>query len=546
MKKLFLTTAVLLLFVFQSSHACTNFIITKGASTDGSVMITYNADSHSLYGELYYRPAKDYPEGAMMDIYEWDTGKFLGKIKQVRHTYSVIGNMNEHQLAIGETTYGGIEELLFDTTSIMDYGSLIYIALQRCKTAREAIKLIGDLVAEYGYYSEGESFSICDANEAWIFEIIGKGQGGKGAVWVARRVPDGYISGHANQARITTFPLNDPENCLYAKDVISFAREKGLFKGEDKDFSFSDTYNPVTFEGARFCEARVWSAFKTVNNTMGQYLDYAMGKNLKNRMPLWIKPDKKLSVYDVMELMRDHFEGTPMDMTTDLGAGPFKCPYRWRPMTWDVDGVQYIHERATSTQQTGFTFVAQSRSWLPAAIGGILWFGVDDSYSTVYAPMYCSITKAPEAYAEGYGDMNTFNENAAFWVFNQVSNFAYTRYCDIIPEVRKLQKELETKYITQEVPEIDKKAAELYKKSPKKASEYLTQYSVKTGNELVVRWKQFYGYLFTKYMDGNIKYPGKTKETSKVEHPRYSDEWYWMIVKETKNRYRNLTPDCNK
>lgn len=263
-------------------------------------------------------------------------------------------------------------------------------------------------------------------------------------------------------------------------------------------------------------------------------------------MPLWIKPDKKLSVYDVMELMRDHFEGTPMDMTTDLGAGPFKCPYRWRPMTWDVDGVQYIHERATSTQQTGFTFVAQSRSWLPAAIGGILWFGVDDSYSTVYAPMYCSITKAPEAYAEGYGDMNTFNENAAFWVFNQVSNFAYTRYCDIIPEVRKLQKELETKYITQEVPEIDKKAAELYKKSPKKASEYLTQYSVKTGNELVVRWKQFYGYLFTKYMDGNIKYPGKTKETSKVEHPRYSDEWYWMIVKETKNRYRNLTPDCNK
>ncbi len=538
MKKLFLTTSVLLLFVIQSSFACTNFIITKGASTDGSCMITYNADSHQLYGELYYKPAKDYPEEAMMDVYEWDTGKHLGKIKQARHTYSVVGNINEHQLAIGETTYGGREELV-DTNGTIDYGSLIYISLQRCKTAREAIKLIGELVAEYGYCSEGESFSICDANEAWIFEIVGKGLGNKGAVWVARRIPDGYISGHANQARITTFPLNDPENCLYAKDVIAFAREKGYYKGEDKDFSFSDTYNPVNFEGARFCESRVWCAFQRVNKDMGKYLDYAMGENLKNRMPLWIKPDKKLGVYDVMELMRDHFEGTPMDMTTDLGAGPFKCPYRWRPMTWDLDGVAYIHERATSTQQTGFTFVAQCRSWLPAPIGGILWFGVDDSYSTVYAPMYCGITKVPESYAEGFGDMLTFNENSAFWVFNQVSNFAYTRYCDIIPELRAVQKELETKFIQTQVPEIDKTAADLYKKSPKKATEILTTYSVNTGNDVVKRWKQLYAYLFTKYMDGNVKYSGKTKQTPKVDHPKYSDEWYWMIVKETRSRYRN-------
>ncbi|HOY30704.1 MAG TPA: C69 family dipeptidase [Bacteroidales bacterium] len=559
MKKLFLTMAVMLLFTLQNSYSCTNFIITKGASADGSVMVSYTADSHQLYGELYYRPAKDYPEGSMMDVYEWDTGEYRGKIKQALHTYSVVGNINEHQLAIGETTYGGRPELEDSTRSgIMDYGSLIYISLQRCKTAREAIKLIGELVSEYGYCSSGESFSICDADEAWIFEIIGKGAGAKGAVWVARRIPDGYISGHANQARITTFPLADGKTsitdlqykkinlptieCIYANDVIAFAREKKYFSGKDEEFSFSDIYAPVDFGGARFCEARVWAGFNRVNKDMGQYLDYAMGKNLKNRMPLWIKPDKKLSVYDVMEIMRDHYEGTPMDMNTDLGAGPFKCPYRWRPMTWDIDGVDYIHERATSTQQTGFSFVTQSRAWLPAPVGGIIWFGVDDSYSTVYAPMYCGINKVPESFAVGLGDMVTFNEDAAFWVFNQVSNFAYTRYSDIIPEIRIVQKELEAKYITQEVPEIDKKAADLFRESPAKAVDFLTQYSVKTGNDLVVRWKKLYGYLFVKYMDGNVKYPGKTKESSKVDHPRYSDEWYRMIIKETGDRYRNLGP----
>lgn len=544
MKKLLLSVTGTLLFLvlnFSGAQACTNFIFTKGSTTDGSVMITYTADSHTLYGELYYKPAKDYPENTKMDIYEWDTGKHLGQIKQAKHTFSVVGNMNEHQLAIGETTFGGREELV-DTNGIMDYGSLIYVALQRCRTAREAIELIGALMAEYGYYSEGESFSICDANEAWIMEIIGKGPGNKGAVWVARLIPDGYVSAHANHARITTFPLNDPQTCLYAKDVITFAKSKGYYTGADKDFSFSDTYAPIDFGAARFCEARVWAGFNHLVTGMDKYLDYAMGENLKNRMPLWIKPDKKVTLHDAMEIMRDHYEGTPMDMNTDFGAGPYACPYRWRPLTWKVDGEEYLNERAVSTQQTGFSFVAQCRGWIPAPIGGIFWFGVDDSYSTVYAPMYSGITKVPESYAEGFGDMMTFNPDAAFWVFNQVSNFAYTRYKDIIPEIQSAQKEIETKYIEQEVPEIDKKAAELYKKSPKKAVEFLTQYSVNTGNDLVLRWKKMYGYLFTKYMDGNIKTPGKTKQTPKVKQPGYGDDWYWMIIKETRNKFKVLSP----
>ncbi len=538
MKKRLLITGVMLALTagLMPALACTNFLVTKGASADGSTMISYTADSHTLYGELYYWAARDYKPGTMLDIYEWDTGKFLGKIKQVAHTYTVVGNMNEHQLAIGETTYGGREELV-DTNGIMDYGSLIYIALQRAKTAREAIKIMGDLVAEYGYYSSGESFSISDANEVWIMEMIGKGAGNKGAVWVAMRIPDGYISGHANQARITTFPLNDPENCIYAADVITFARQKGYYQGEDKDFSFSDTYAPVDFGGARFCDARVWSGFNKVCQGMDKYLDYALGHNLKNRMPLWVKPDRKLSVHDVAEMMRDHYEGTPMDMNQDVGAGPYKCPYRWRPMTWSVDGVQYLHERAISTQQTGFSFVTQSRSWLPDAIGGIIWFGVDDTYSTVYSPIYTSITKVPEAYAEGNGSMMEFSETSGFWVFNQVSNFAYTRYSDMIPEIRKKQAEMESAFF-KEVPEIDKQALELHKKSPAKAVSFLTDYSVKAGNSTVAQWKAFYAYLFTKYMDGNIKTPVAGEKFPAVKQPGYGDDWEWLIIKETRNRYR--------
>lgn len=518
------------------SYSCTNFLITKGASVDGSTMITYSADSHVLYGELYYRPAADYFEGAMFDVYEWDTGKYLGKIKQVLHTYSVVGNMNEHQVAIGETTYGGRPELV-DTTAILDYGNLMYLALQRAKTAREAILIMTELVEEYGYCSEGESFSISDPNEVWIMDMIGKGVGNKGAVWVARRIPDGYIAGHANQARITTFPLNDPENCLYAKDVISFAREKKYFKGKDEDFSFTDTYNPLDFTAARFCEARVWAMFNRVNKDMSKYLDYAMGYNLKNRFPLWIKPDRKLSVYDLMELMRDHFEGTPMDMTKDIGAGPFYSPYRWRPLTWKVDSITYFNERATSTQQTGFVFVAQARPWIPDPIGGIFWFGVDDTYSTVFVPMYCGITRVPSSYAVGNGSMMEFSDSAAFWVFNQVSNFAYTRYKDMIPEIRAVQKELEMGFFNT-TKMIDEKAIAVYKENPELAREILTEYSVEEGNRTVEVWKGLYRHLFTKYMDGNIKVKDGSNQNPKLSQPGYNPEFYRNIVKQTKDKFK--------
>jgi dipeptidase len=529
-----------------SSSACTNFIITKGASADGSVMITYSADSHTLYGELYYKPSKDYPAGTMVDVYEWDTGKLLGKIPQVRHTYSVIGNMNEFQVSIGETTFGGREELGSQPGAIVDYGSLMYFTLQRAKSAREAIRIYGELVSQYGYASSGESFSISDANEAWILEMIGKGKAEKGAVWVAMRIPDGYISGHANHPRITQFPLNDPENCIYSPDAISFARKMGYFSGEDKEFSFSDTYAPLDFMGARACEARVWAMFNRVNSNMGQYQDYAMGKIEKgkfgyptNRMPLWVKPDKKVSVHDVMELMRDHYEGTKMDMTNDIGAGPYNCPYRWRPMTWQVDSVGYVHERATSTQQTGFVFVSQSRSWLPDWIGGVHWFGVDDTYTTVYSPMYCGITKVPESYAEGNGSMIQYSPTSAFWAFNFVSNWAYTRYNSMIKDIQKVQRELELKYIDQVNNKIDKEAAELMKTDKNKARAYLTKFSDNAGNATVKRWQELGQYLLVKYMDGNIKKEkdGKFEDngTGQAVMPfqyGYPDWWLKEIVRE--------------
>lgn len=541
----------------QITNACTNFLVTKGASKDGSVMITYSADSHVLYGELYYWPEKNWPAGTMVNVYEWDTGKFLGKIPQKSHTYSVVGNMNQHQLSIGETTFGGREGLT-DSTAIVDYGSLIYMTLQRAKNAREAIATFSDLVNNYGYASSGESFSIADANEAWILELIGKGPGKKGAVWVARRIPDGYISGHANHPRITTFPLadgvksitskqldkiNNPEvETVYAYDVVDVARSHGWFNGKDQDFSFSDTYAPLDFSGARFCEARVWSGFNMVNSDMGKYLDYAMGENLKNRMPLWVKPDNKLTPRDVMGMMRNYYQGTPMDMTKDVGAGPYGSTVRWRPMEWEVDGVKYIHERAISTQQTGFSFVAQSRSWLPDPVGGIFWFGVDDTYYTVYSPMYCGITKVPETFAVGNGDMMTFSDNSAFWVFNQVTNFAYTRTSLLIGDLQKKQSELENGYFS-ETPDVDKKAEAMYKENPANAINYLTDYSVKSGNKTVNEWKDLYKFLFVKYMDGNVKEKrpvpaGYQYVTPSVSQPGYGDEWNRTIVKMTGDKYR--------
>jgi dipeptidase len=529
-----------LIIPVQEEQACTNYLVTRGASVNGATMISYAADSHTLYGELYYLPARDYPAGSWLDIYEWDTGKHLGKIRQVSHTFSVVGNMNEHQVAIGETTYGGRPGLV-DTTAIMDYGSLMYITLQRAKSAREAIEIMGKLVAEYGYCSSGESFSISDKNEVWIMEMIGKGPGNKGAVWVALRIPDGYISAHANQARITTFPLNDPENCLYAEDVIDFARGKGWFEGKDKDFSFSDTYAPLDFTAARFCEARVWSFFSKVNSSMDQYLDYALGNNLANRMPLWIKPDRKLSVQDMMAFMRDHFEGTPLDMTQDVGAGPYHLPYRWRPLTWQVNGQTYCNERAAATQQTGYSFITESRNWLPDWIGGIFWFGVDDAATTVYTPMYCGITEVPDCYAVGNGDMLTYSPTSAFWAFNLVANFCYLRYDVMSKDVIKVQQELENRFI-QNKQAVDKAAVELYQINKEAARNFITDYSKSTGSMTFKNWKKLGEYLLVKYIDGNIK---KEKDGEflrngfSVNIPAmpiqsgYPEWWYEIIVEKT-------------
>lgn len=552
MKKIILSLFIVSGFSLMS-FACTNFLVTKGASTDGSTMISYTADSHVLYGELYFTPGATHKEGEMIDIYEWDTGKYLGKIKQVKQTFSVVGNMNEYQVVIGETTFGGRKELI-DTTAILDYGSLMYITLQRAKTAREAIKIMTELVAEYGYYSSGESFSIADPNEVWILEMIGKGSpkkdakgkiiSNKGAVWVAILIPDGYVSAHANHARIMNFPLqktnnfNDPKQTVFhSPDVISFARKAGYFNGEDKDFSFSDVYAPIDFGAARFCEARVWAMFNRINKDMGKYEDYAMGYNLKNRMPLYIKPDRKLSVLDVISLNRDYYQGTKMDMTKDMGAGPYECIVRWRPLTWKVDGVEYFNERAISTQQTGFAFVSQSRSWLPNPIGGILWFSVDDTYSNCYTPIYCGTTKVPEAYAVGNGDIMTFSETSAFWIFNQVSNFAYTRYIDMIKDIQAVQSELENKYYNN-TTNIDKQAVELYNKNSKAGIDFITNYSVETGNETVARWKQLYKDLFVKYMDGNIKTKVSGQRNPKVSQPGYGENWYKKIVNETGDKFK--------
>lgn len=548
---------VLLLSATYVSLACTNFIVTKGASVDGSVMMTYAADAHVLYGELYFRPAKDYPAGSTFDVYEWDTRAFLGTIDQVSHTYSVVGNMNEYQVSIGETTYGGRHELSSEHSGIIDYGSLMYIALQRSKSAREAIKVMSELFDKYGYYSSGESFTITDKDEAWIMEMIGKGKGEKGALWVAMQIPDGYVCAHANQARITTFDFqkkndwfNKSQTVFHAKDVISFAKKKGWYDGKDSDFSFSDVYAPVDFGGARFCEVRVWSFFKSVNNNMMTYEDYATGNVehgdngfANNRMPLWVKPDNKISAQNLMGFMRDHLEGTDWDMSKDLGAGPWELPYRWRPLTWEVDGKTYCNERATATQQTGFSFVSQSRNWLPDPIGGIHWFGVDDANTTVYAPMYCGMTEVPESYAVGNGDMLTFSWDAAFWVFNMVSNWTYTRYSYIIKDVRKEQEKYETKF-ADITPVIDNAAKALYEQDKDLAIEFITNFSVSTADKLVKDWKELAEFLFVKYMDGNIKKEEngefETTETgypAGPDQPGYPEWWLKKIVETTDGKF---------
>lgn len=556
MKKTKLFAALLagaLLSGGPSAMACTNILVTKGASKTGSTMISYSADSHTLYGELYYRPAADYPAGTMMKVYEWDSGKLLGEIPQASHTYSVVGNMNEHQLLIGESTWGGLHQLV-DTTGIIDYGSLMYIALQRCRTAREAVEFMTKLVAEYGYASSGESISVADPNEVWVLEIIGKGTKivdgknvNKGAVWVARRIPDGMISAHANQARITTFPLNDPENCIYSPDVISFAREAGLYTGKDKDFDFAAVYNPFDYSGMRGCEGRVWSVFRQVTDGMDKYLDHVTGRNPKNRLPLWVKPNHKLTVKDVAEFMRNHYEGTELDMTCDPGAGAFKLPYRWRPMTFKVGDEEFFNERAIATQQTGWWYVGECRGWLPDPIGGVLWFGVDDAAGSPLTPFYCGIDRIPNAYAVGNGNMTTYSETSMFWVVNRVTNFAYQRYNIIQPDVKRAMDRFENRCFAEQ-PAVDGAAEMLYKQNPKLAIDFLTDYSVNTAQRLFDTWVALDRYLLVKYIDGNVKKEdaegvftdnGQGRGIPAMpDFPGYSEEWKAMVKEATGDRLK--------
>ena len=544
MKRKLLLAATVLFAAITESMACTNLIVGKNASTDGSVIVSYSADSYGMFGELYHFPAAVHPKGAMRDITDWDTGKYLGQIKEASKTYNVVGNMNEYQVTIGETTFGGREELV-DTTGVMDYGSLIYVALQRSRTAKEAIEVMTDLVKEYGYYSSGESFTIADPNEVWIMEMIGKGPGVKGAVWVAVRIPDDCIAAHANQSRIHKFNLNDKDNCIYSPDVISFAREKGYYDGLNSDFSFADAYNPLDFGGARFCEGRVWSYYNMFNKQIGnEYLPYVMDKS-KEPMPLYIKADRKISVRDIQKAMRDHYEGTPLDITNDMGAGPFKTPYRLSPLTFKVDGVEYFNERPISTQQTAFTFVAQMRSFMPDAIGGVLWFGADDANMTVYAPVYCSSTRVADCYNDSKADCVTFSWDSAFWIYNWVADMIRPRYSLMAPDMKKVQDKLENTYADSQAG-IETTAMSMYEKEPAKAIEFLTNYSCMTAQSAVDSWKKLGEFLIVKYNDGAVKKIAKdgtilrpeTGHGAPLVRPGYPEEFLKELVKATGDRYK--------
>ncbi len=557
------------------SKACSNVLVTKGASADGSNIISYAADSHLLYGELYFRKAAAWKPGDMRRVDDWDSGKHLGYIPEIANTYQRVGNMNEHQLIIAETTYGGRPELE-DPKGIMDYGSLIYIALERAKTAREAISIIVDLANTYGYFSNGESFSLADKEEVWIMELIGKGPDNKGIVWVARRVPDGYICAHANQARISTFPLNDPENCMYAPDVITFAREKGYFDGEDKDFSFCDAYAPLDFSGMRACEARAWSAFNIlcdgkftfedengniVTKDSYDYIDYAMGYDKTKRFPLFVKPSRKISVKDVADVMRDHYEGTPMDMTQDIGAGGNALPYRWRPMGFEYEGKKYINERAIATQQTGFWFVGQSRGWLPDTIGGVNWFGCDDAATSYLTPIYTTTYDVPECFRVGNGDMITYSPTSAFWVTNRVANACYKAYDMMAPTVREAIDSWENEMIAA-VAKADAEALKMYNEAGKKPRKqikrndkaqkvvdpyasvrnYLTEFSVGNAQKIFNKWVDLEVLLLVKYIDGNVKAQNEdgtfvTNEhtdciPSGIKQPGYTAKWKEAVAKD--------------
>ena len=524
------------------ADACTNLIAGKKATTDGSVMVTYAADSHNLYGMLTHTPAAKHPKGAMRKVVEWDSGKPLGEIPQPAETYNVVGNMNEHQLAIGESTWGGHKELE-DTTgqAIIDYGSLIQIALERCKTAREAIDLMGDLVNKYGYASSGESFSIADKNEVWVMEMIGKGAE-TGAVWIAVRIPDDAISGHANEPRIRKVNMKDKENVKYSKDVISFARKRGYFNGKDEDFSFADAYENHSVDTRRGCDARVWSYFRRFAPETDKYYAWCSGQN-DEPMPLYVVPEKKVSLKDMEWSMRDHFEGTPFDMTQDVGAGPYHVPYRWRPMDFEVDGKTYCNERAIATQQTGWSFVSQSRDWLPDPVGGLLWFGTDDTNTSVYMPFYCGMTEIPEELEAG--DVNTFSPKSNFWMTNAVANQAYNRYDQMISDIRKVQNRLEDKYRDSRTSK-DRELADMVNAG--KIDDYLKAVNAEgaaVAKEATDDYRDLAIYLFVKYMDGNKKKTDADGNFIKSEYglpvypefPGYDQKYYENIVKETGDHF---------
>lgn len=535
MKSLILSAAMLL--ASSGAFACSNLIVGKKASVDGSVMVSYNADDYGMFGHLCHYPAGTHPKGSMRQIYDWDSGVYHGEIEEAPVTYNVIGNINEFQLSIGETTYGGREEMV-DSTGILDYGSLIYVTLQRAKTAREAISVMTSLVEKYGYNSEGETFSICDPNEAWIMEMQGTGAGSKGVVWVAMRIPDDAICAHANQSRIGKFNMKDKKNVLYSKNVISYARKMGWFNGKDSEFSWKNTYAFPDFSGRRFCDARVWSFFNHYADGFDRYLPWALGKDKDAEdMPLWIVPNRKLSVADVENGMRDHYEGTALALdTTNIGSGIYEMPYRPTPLTFTVDGKQYFNERPISTQQTAFTFVSQLRSWLPREIGGVLWFGNDDANMVAYTPVYCGNTVQPACYNTKGADAVTFSSDNAFWLCNMVSNMVYPRYSQLFPELKAVRDSLETSYFANQTS-IEKQAADLYLTDKAAALKLLNNYSNAKADEMLANWKRLATRIIVKYNDMAVKKEKDGKLLQSVTRPGYPISFGRKLVKETGDWY---------
>ena len=554
MNKIFASAlmAVAMMGCVSEAEACSNFIVGKKASVDGSVMCSYSADDYGMFQYLCHYPAAKHAKGEMRKIFDWDSNKYYGEIPEAAETYNVIGNINEWQVTIGETTYGGREEMV-DSTGIMDYGSLIYVALQRSKTAREAIKVMTTLANTYGYNSGGETFTICDPNEAWIMEMMGKGAGSKGAVWVALRIPDDAICAHANQSRIGKFNMKDKKNVMYAKDVVSFARSKGWFKGKDADFSWKMAYAKPDFSGRRFCDARAWAMLNHFYD-MSPYLDWALGKNPDAQdMPLWVVPNKKVSVKDVENVMRDHYEGTPLSVAdgSDIGGGIWEMPYRPTPLMYKVDGKQYFNERPVSTQQSGFVFVSQMRSWLPREIGGVFWFANDDANMAAFTPVYCSMTERPECYNTPGADALHFSKKNAYWVCNMTSNMVYPRYSLMFPTLKEVRDSLDNSYFAAQ-PGVEKKAQELYAQNPQAAVKYLNDYSVEKAQQMLARWNQLFEFMVVKYNDMIIKPTDKNGTFKKTPYglgatpvrPGYPEKFAKQLVKQSGDKF--LVPEEKK